>query len=191
MSKHLENFNQLLFICSQISRKSQQVFADLLAFFLQFAQNRIMKPNTKIRPYSQSDQPTLVDLLRLNTPKYFALEEEAEFISYLAHEIEQYFVVELNDEIVGCGGINLVENGAVGRISWDMLYPNSQGKGIGSKLLQHRIGVLKSNHTVKQIVVRTSQHVYPFYEKNGFELKEIKKDYWADGFDLYLMEYQP
>jgi ribosomal-protein-alanine N-acetyltransferase len=191
MSKHLENFNQLLFICSQISRKSQQVFADLLAFFLQFAQNRIMKPNTKIRPYSQSDQPTLVDLLRLNTPKYFALEEEAEFISYLAHEIEQYFVAELDNEIVGCGGINLVENETVGRISWDIMHPKSQGKGIGSQLLQHRIRVLKSNHTVKQIVVRTSQHVYPFYEKNGFELKEIKKDYWADGFDLYLMEYQP
>ena len=22
-----------------------------------------------------------------------------------------------------------------------------------------------------------------------FELKEVKKDYWAEGFDLYAMEY--
>lgn len=150
-----------------------------------------MNSNLNVRSYSQSDQAILLELLRLNTPKYFAPEEEAEFISYLTHEIEQYFVVELNGEIVGCGGINLVENGAVGRISWDLLHPNSQGKGIGSQLLQHRIGVLKSNQKVKQIVVRTSQHVYPFYEKNGFELREIKKDYWADGFDLYLMVHQP
>ncbi len=150
-----------------------------------------MKSNFKIRQYSQSDQPILLELLRLNTPKYFAPEEEAEFISYLAHEIEQYFVVEFNDEIAGCGGINLFENGTIGRISWDMIHPNLQGKEIGSQLLQHRVGVLKSNHTVKQIVVRTSQHVYQFYEKNGFELVEIKKDFWAAGFDLYLMEYRP
>jgi N-acetylglutamate synthase-like GNAT family acetyltransferase len=56
----------------------------------------------------------LLELLRLNTPKYFAPEEKAEFVSYLTHEIEQYFVVELYGEILGCGGVNLVENGTVG-----------------------------------------------------------------------------
>ncbi len=42
-----------------------------------------MKPNLKIRPYSQSDQFFLLKLLRLNTPKYFAPEEETQFIPYL------------------------------------------------------------------------------------------------------------
>jgi [ribosomal protein S18]-alanine N-acetyltransferase len=31
---------------------------------------------------------------------------------------------------------------------------------------------------------------YKFYEKQGFELFEIKKGYWAEGFDMYNMKYK-
>lgn len=59
-----------------------------------------------------------------------------------------------------------------------------QGKSLGTKLLKHRIGKLYSIDGVQKITVRTSQVAYKFYEKQGFELFEIKKDYWADGFDI-------
>ena len=34
----------------------------------------------------------------------------------------------------------------------------------------------------------TSQHAYQFYEKMGFELEKIEKEYWAKNFDLYIMQ---
>lgn len=148
-----------------------------------------MKATITIREYNEKDQPVILDLLRRNTPRYFAPEEEADLVHYLDHEIEYYFVLEYNNEIVGCGGINIVDGGATGRISWDMLHPDYQGKGLGSILLNHRVQKLQAMPRVKTITVRTSQLVYKFYEKNGFELVEIVKDYWAPGYDLYRMVY--
>ena len=46
-----------------------------------------------------------------------------------------------------------------------------------------------ASSSVRRITVRTSQLAFGFYEKRGFELKGIEKDYWAEGFDLYRMEY--
>ena len=39
--------------------------------------------NIHIREYSSSDKKMVIELLRLNTPKYFAPEEENDFIQYL------------------------------------------------------------------------------------------------------------
>ena len=108
--------------------------------------------------------------------------------------LEGVFIREFNQEdksnVLGCGGINFKENGAIGLLSWDFLHPQVQRMGIGKALLNHRINILKSMSDVKKIKVRTSQHAYTFYEKGGFELIEKVKDYWAVGFDLYSMEYR-
>lgn len=142
-----------------------------------------------IREYRQEDKPIILDLLRRNTPQYFSPEEETDLVHYLDHEIDYYYVLEYEGQLVGCGGINLVEGGATGRISWDILHPSYQGKGLGSILLNHRVQKMKEMPRVKTITVRTSQLVYKFYEKNGFALEEVVKDYWAPGYDLYRMIY--
>jgi len=141
-----------------------------------------------IRKYTKNDKSSLIELFRQNTPEYFDPSEECEFIKYLDHEVEDYFVYEVDANIIGAGGINyfLEENSA--RISWDMVDSKSQGKGIGKKLTQHRINHLKRNTEVEIIRVRTSQHAYKFYGKMGFELEKIEKKYWAKNFDLYLMK---
>ena len=51
-------------------------------------------------------------------------------------------------------------------------------------LLEHRITILKDINSIEKIIVRTSQLTYTFYEKSGFEIIKIVKDYWAKGFDL-------
>ena len=143
----------------------------------------------EIRTYQPEDKHPVLHLLRLNTPKYFAPEEETDLIFYLNHELELYYVVEFNLEIIGCGGINFAKNKTIGKISWDIMHPDYQGKSLGKKLLRYRIEVLKAIPSIKKITVRTSQLAYKFYEKQGFTLNEIKRNYWADGFDMYSMQY--
>ena len=142
-----------------------------------------------IRDYRSPDKETVLDLFRMNTPAYFSMDEEKDLIHYLEHEIDLYYVIELNNKLIGCGGINFSENGTVGKISWDFLHPDYQGLGIGTLLLEHRINLLKETIGIQRILVRTSQHAYKFYERSGFRLMETVKDYWASGFDLYRMEY--
>ena len=149
----------------------------------------IMNVQIEIREYKSTDKPSLMHLLDLNIPRYFAVEESADFSHYLDHERELYYVLLLDNQIVGCGGVNFAGQRTVGRISWDILHPDYQGKSLGARLLQYRLEILRSIDSILRITVRTSQLAYRFYEKQGFQLKEIKKDYWAKGFDMYDMEY--
>lgn len=125
----------------------------------------------------------------MNTPEFFAQEEEAHFISYLKNESKYYYLFEQRGKILGCGGFNFLKNENNARISWDMIDPQFQGKGIGRALVEYRISEIKKIDTKIDIQVRTSQLVFSFYEKQGFQLEEIIKDFWAPGYDLYRMKY--
>ena len=71
-----------------------------------------------------------------------------------------------------------------------MIHPDFQYKGHGTLLVKHRIDRLLNKNSIKDISVRTSQHTYKFYEKSGFELIKIIKDYWSEGYDLFEMRYK-
>lgn len=141
-----------------------------------------------IRKYSPTDFEAIINLLRLNTPEYFDPTEEADFVLYLQTEANHYFVYELSGEIVGCGGINFgFDDGKTARLSWDIIHPLKQGEGIGKKLTVYRMEQITKDNTVERVCVRTTQMAFRFYEKVGFRLEKIERDYWAQGFDLYEM----
>lgn len=142
----------------------------------------------KIRPYIASDKAAVLQLFDRNIPQYFDKTERAGLVHYLENETEDYFVVEEQGEIVGSGGINYEPQSQAAVISWDIIKPTEHGKGIGRKLTQHRIQHINTKPDIEKIIVRTSQHTYKFYEKMGFKLLKVEKDYWAKGFDLYWME---
>lgn len=143
-----------------------------------------------IREYKAADKPVLLEILKLNIPDYFAESELADYEEYLDHRIERYFVAETGGRVIGAGGINCEADTGMGKISWDFVDPHYRGKGVGKKLLDHRIALLRSMPEVRRITVRTSQLAYVFYEKNGFSLKKVTANYWAEGLDLYEMEYK-
>src|SRR5688500_7349341 len=96
-----------------------------------------------IRPYANKDKEALIRILRLNIPQYFAYSEVEDFSEYLNKKAIDYFVVEDQDKIIGSGGINYFEEDKLARISWDIIHPDFQGKGIGKELLLYRISEIK------------------------------------------------
>lgn len=125
-----------------------------------------------IREYLTTDKEVVMNLIKLNTPNFFAKEEVNDLSNYLDKEIELYYVLLVDGKVVGCGGINFAEKRTIGKISWDIMHPDYQGKSLGKKLLRYRIKVLKAIPSIKKITVRTSQLAYKFYEKQGFTLNE-------------------
>jgi ribosomal-protein-alanine N-acetyltransferase len=142
----------------------------------------------KIRRYKDSDKTNILGLLRLNTPEYFSPAEEESLMYYLDDHGAHYYVVLSGNEILAGGGFNLSDEPGTVRIAWDIVHPQYHGKGLGSELIKFRIQRIKEKEGVKRISVRTSQFAYQFYARFGFELKEIIKDFWAEGFDLYRMD---
>ncbi len=144
----------------------------------------------KIRAYQDQDRIELTKIMQQLIPQYFHYNEMADFVHYLNSEIDQYFVVEDHNHIIGSGGINLFPNERLAKISWDMIHPIAQGKGVGSSLMKHRLDLLLSNPQIDTIQVRTSQLAFEFYQKHGFKTKQVIPNYWSKGYDLYDMHYE-
>lgn len=144
-------------------------------------------PSRSIKKYINAYKPDILGLFRMNTPEFFDVSEENNFADYLENQIEDYFVVEENNKIIGAGGINYFYHEKTARISWDIIHPDFQKKGVGSELTLFRLTKIRKNSRIKFVIVRTSQHSNKFYKKMGFEVDSIVPDFWAKGFDLYEM----
>ncbi|NUM80743.1 GNAT family N-acetyltransferase [bacterium] len=145
-----------------------------------------------IRSYLENDRDALIDIFKLNTPKFFDANEQKDFESYLDEYGGYYFVIEQDGKIAGGGGLKFQNDKKIVRISWDILHPDSQGRGLGSELLKYRLNWLSEHidqHAhLRKIESWTSQVSFKFYEKFGFGLCEIKKNFWGPELNLYLME---
>ena len=142
-----------------------------------------------IRKYNAVELPLLLEIFSMNVPAGFAESEKADYHTYLENEAEHYWVIVLGEKIIGAGGVNFSGDSKTGFISWDLLDPEYQGQGYGKKLLEYRLHFLQNSH-VNTIIVRTSQMAFPFYEKSGFVLQSVHKDFWAKGYDMYFMEWK-
>ena len=179
-----------MFTESPISINGAEAVAKSYPGFWEEMINVDLTNQVTIRSYNSKDKKELIELLRLNTPAFFATDEENDFIEYIDTKIQEYFILELENRIIGCGGINYRENNTIGVLSWDMIHPDFQYKGHGKLLVKHRIDRLINKNSIKNISVRTSQHTYKFYEKSGFELIKTIKNYWSIGYDLFEMRYK-
>ena len=98
-----------------------------------------MSNSPLIRNYTSSDKASVLKLIQLNTPKYFAESEINDLENYLQNEIDLYYVLESDGKIVGSGGIIFDDSMTIAVLSWDIIDPEYQGKSFGSQLLNYRM----------------------------------------------------
>jgi ribosomal-protein-alanine N-acetyltransferase len=139
-----------------------------------------------LRLYHQEDYSQIIDLFLLNTPQFFCPPEQRDLEEYLKTEVEHYSVIEEGGNILACGGCNI--EAPIGWLSWYIVHPEHHGRGLGKQIAEHNLQILKNHPDVAAIKVRTSQLVYPFYEKLGFVLISTTDNYWGEGMHLYEMD---
>lgn len=141
-----------------------------------------------IRPFQHSDKENLVEIFKLNTPRFFDPKEVNDFIKYLEKHSDTYLTLEHENQIAGGAGYYVKESDQSGRITWIFFHPAFSGLGLGRQAVEHCLTVLKQSPHVEKFIVTTSQLAYKFFEKFGYQITRIEKDFWGPGLDLYEME---
>lgn len=98
------------------------------------------------------------------------------------------YVYEENNEIIGYIVLWIAyENADIANIG---VSKKAQCKGIGSKLMEHCIALVKEKRCQNMsLEVRVSNaSAIHLYEKYGFKNVAKRKHYYADGEDAYLMD---
>lgn len=147
-----------------------------------------------IRKYTDSDKNTCMEVFKTNVPKYFTTEEINDFDQFLTklenpEEADQppYYVMELDDKIIGCGGFGEKEGKDAITFIWGMVHNDYHKKGYGEQLLVFRIAEIKKQFPGREVVLDTTQFSHSFFEKYGFRTVKITENSYAEGMHRYDM----
>jgi predicted GNAT family N-acyltransferase len=144
----------------------------------------------EIRNYSPADLDDVVAIFRSNVPKYFGPGEESELRDFLSNLSGPYFVAEIDEMVIGAGGIALNKDERSVSLCWGMIHSDHLGKGLGRELTGYRIAAAREEYGRLPLVISTSQHTAGFYGKFGFMLLDRVADGFASGIDMCKMRLE-
>lgn len=137
-----------------------------------------------IRKYASNDLEAVVAIFRSNIPKYFGPSEEPGLHDFLRDHSDDYYVLEVDGEIVGAGGIALNDlDPPTVSLCWGMVREDHLGTGLGKALTKFRIALSRGKYPDVPITIGTSQHTEGFYHKLGFLTVEHTRDGFGPGID--------
>lgn len=144
----------------------------------------------KSRPYQAEDYDRCIEIFMSNTPHYFGVEETEEFRQFLETLPCAYFVATQNDEIVACGGYGYHGKKEVVVLCWSMVHAELHKQGLGEFMLIERLRQIFTDFGETVVQIDTSQHSQGFFERYGFQAKEVTENYFAPGLHRVEMEIQ-
>ncbi|MFB9992662.1 GNAT family N-acetyltransferase [Deinococcus oregonensis] len=141
-----------------------------------------------IRDYHPEDRAACLAVFRSNTPDYFTDDEVAEFETFLDTMTDPYFVLELEGQIMACGGVFVRRDGQTAGLAWGMVHRAQHRQGYGRALLDRRLTWLGVHAPhVTAVTIETSQHSAPFFARLGFNTTRIQPEGFALGLDQHDM----
>lgn len=110
----------------------------------------------------------------------------AEYKEYLESYAEgQYWVCKKDEQLIGAGGIRIVED--MGRLVYGFIDPVYHGQGFGRELLNFRLQRLSEISTVSIIRIDTTPQSSGFFKHCGFTEDRTIKNGISDGLDMVNM----
>lgn len=150
----------------------------------------------QIREYKTIDREACIAAFQSNVPIFFTKEEIIDFTRFLdtfqSRPIDSktyFYVVVLENEILGCGGFGDKDNTGVISLAWGLIHYDFHKKGLGNQLLKFRLAQISKIFPSGQILMDTTQFSVGFYEKYGFEVSKIINDYYSTGMHRYDLVY--
>lgn len=150
------------------------------------------------RQYKSTDRKACIEIFSSNVPRFFDTEELTDFetwlngqdagrLAYKQTKEEHYYVAEQDNKIIACGGFYIPRDETRANMVWGMVDNSLHKQGIGRKFLEYRINLIKKLFPDYIISLDTTQYSYKFFEKLGFKLTKVTKDYYAKDLDRYDM----
>lgn len=118
-----------------------------------------------IRPYQPADREACLALFDENCPAYFAPNERADYVRFLAEKTAHYRVGLLGDRVVGAFGVLPDEPQGLA-LRWILLSPRMQRQGLGTQIME-RVLELARAHGAESLYIGASHRSAPFFERFG------------------------
>lgn len=132
----------------------------------------------ELRPYTPDDAAACLALFDANVPAYFAPEERAGFVEFLATMPVSYLVLLDGASIVGCGGVGFHDGEA--RMCWGIVDGARHRRGLGTRLLLERL-VAGAELGAVRAGLDTIPLTVPFFERFGFVVVREVDDGYGPG----------
>jgi len=141
----------------------------------------------RIRSYAPLDREACLDILDENTPEFFVSADRSAFAKFLDNRPGPYFVVEEHGTIIACGGW-AIESEDVAVLTWGMIRRDLHRRGIGRRLIRHRLAGIRADGRAHTVRIRTVQLVQEFFAREGFEVTAVVPNGFGQGLDQVTME---
>ena len=120
-----------------------------------------------IRTYRLDDAEACLRIFDSNGPEYFASHERARLTEFLQAPPGNYYVMEKDGELLGCGGFAPCEEPGVVTLTWGMVRRDMHRHGLGRFLLFYRLKEIGKLPGVSSVKLDTTPIVAGFFEKAG------------------------